>query len=83
MLPEFLEAIPKHTLIAIGTHGFSKYKSEKYEWYCFLEKIIGVLEPTGIIVYGSLSSPIFDEFKAKTNFYYYTPWIYNHGEGAC
>lgn len=83
LLPEFLDAIPKHTLIAIGTHGFSKYKFEKYEWYCFLEKVIKELEPTGIVVYGSLNSPIFDEFKARTNFYYYTPWIYNHGEGDC
>lgn len=47
---EFLSAIPKHKLIAIGTHGFIKELPEKAEWYCFLEKIIKTLEPSGIIV---------------------------------
>ena len=80
LLPEFITAIPKHTLIAIGVHGFCKYKFEKYEWFCFLEKILRELEPTGIIVYGSLSDHIFDTFKEKYNFYFYTPWIYTHGK---
>lgn len=80
LLPEFISAIPKHSLIAIGVHGFCKYKFEKYEWYCFLEKILPVLEPSGVIVYGSLNSTIFDTFKEKYNFYFYTPWIYTHGE---
>ncbi len=72
---EFLAAIPKHALIAIGTHGFIKEKAQKAEWYCSLEKIIDVLEPTGIIVYGSLNGKVFAEFESKCKFYYYEPWI--------
>lgn len=80
LVPEFLSAIPKHCLIAIGAHGFCKYKFEKYEWYCFLEKILVDLEPSGIIVYGTLNDAIFDEFKEKYDFHFYTPWIYTHGK---
>lgn len=75
---EFLAAIPKHSLIAIGTHGFIKETYKKAEWYCFLEKIIDTLEPLGIVVYGNLSGHIFDEFENKCKFYYYEPWIYSN-----
>ena len=75
---EFLSAIPKHTLIAVGTHGFIKEKYKKAEWYCFLEKIISALEPSGIIVYGKLSGNIFKGFEEKCKFYYYEPWIYSN-----
>ena len=74
---EFLSAIPKHTLIAVGTHGFIKEIPQKAEWYCFLEKIIKELEPSGIIIYGKLSGKIFDEFEEKSRLYYYEPWIYS------
>ena len=75
---EFLSAIPKHTLIAVGTHGFIKETYKKAEWYCFLEKIISTLEPSGIIVYGKLSGNIFKDFEEKCKFYYYEPWIYSN-----
>ena len=75
---EFLAAIPKHSLIAIGTHGFIKEIPQKAEWYCFLEHIINVLEPSGIVVYGKLSGKIFEEFESKCKFYYYEPWIYSN-----
>lgn len=82
LLPEFLEAIPKKTLIAVGTHGFIKYKYEKYEWYCFLETVIKTLEPSGIIVYGSLQGKLFDDLKKETPFYCYEPWIKEHRKGG-
>lgn len=81
LIPDFISAIPKNQLIAIGVHGFYKYKFEKYEWYCFLDKILPMLEPNGIIVYGTLNSPIFDKFKARYNFYFYRPWIYTCRKG--
>ena len=74
---EYLTAIPKNTLIAIGTHGFIKEIPQKAEWYCFLEKIIKEIEPSGIVVYGKLSGKIFEEFEEKCKFYFYEPWIYS------
>jgi hypothetical protein len=81
LLPEFLSAIPRNTLIAVGTHGFIKYKYEKYEWYCFLETVLKELEPSGVVVYGSLRDAVFDELKRSTAFYCYEPWITNHRKG--
>lgn len=81
LLMEFLSAIPRRTLIAVGTHGFIKYKYEKYEWYCFLEKVLKELEPSGIVVYGSLRDPIFDDLRQATTFYCYEPWIAEHRKG--
>jgi hypothetical protein len=82
LLPELFQAIPKNSLIAIGVHGFKKYKFEIYEWYCFLEQILDKLQPKGIIVYGNLDNKIFDSFRHKYKFYFYTPWIYgNRNEG--
>lgn len=74
---EFLLAIPQNTLIAIGTHGFIKETYQKAEWYCFLEKVIDVLHPTGIIVYGTLNGKVFDRFRDRCEFFYYEPWIYS------
>ena len=81
LLPEFLEAIPKHCIIAVGTHGFCKEISEKCEWRCFLERIIKELEPSTIVVYGSLNGKIFDDIKESANFVFYEPWITTHRKG--
>lgn len=81
LLPEFLSAIPRNTLIAVGTHGFIKYKYEKYEWYCFLERVLKELEPSSVIVYGSLRDPLFNELKQETAFYCYEPWITERRKG--
>lgn len=75
LVPEFLDAIPKHSIIAVGTHGFIKTTNEKYEWYCFLDTIITKLDPKKIIVYGTLSSKIFDDIKQRQEFVLYDSWI--------
>lgn len=73
LLPEFLSAIPRHTLVAIGTHGFIKQKQEQCEWYCFIETFCKVLQPTGIIVYGSLHNKMFDELKNTIHSFFMNP----------
>lgn len=72
---EFFECIPKNSTVAVGTHGFMKETREKYEWYCFLEQVINDLHPKNIIVYGTLTSRIFDDFKESTNIICYSSWI--------
>lgn len=71
---EFLECIPKESTIAVGTHGFIQKKFEKYEWYCFLDLIVKQLHPTNLVVYGTLNSKLFTDFKAKTNIVCYSSW---------
>lgn len=54
-----LEAYPKHTLIAIGTHGFTKTLDNRRIFAEQVQKIIDALEPAGICVYGPASDYIF------------------------
>jgi len=75
LLPEFLSAIPCHTLVAIGTHGFVHQMQEQCEWYCFIESFCNALQPAGIVVYGSLRNRMFDGLKARYPFFFYDPWI--------
>ncbi len=71
---EFYEAIPKNTLVAVGTHGFIKNKTQKYEWYYCLREIIDTLNPSGIIVYGTLRGKLFDRIKNMVPIYQYDAW---------
>ena len=82
LIPEFLETIPKHSIVAIGTHGFVKTIPEKYEWVCFLEKIIMELEPEKIIVYGTMTGKIFDDIKLNQDFVFYDSWIAKRVKGV-
>lgn len=75
LLDEFLTAVPKRSLIAIGTHGFCKEIREKCEWYCFIEKIIDELDPSAIIVYGTLNGKLFEPLKKRATFIYFDSWI--------
>lgn len=61
-----LEAFPKHTLIAIGTHGFTHRLDNRRIFAEQVDKIIAELEPTGIIVYGPASDDIFGIARLKS-----------------
>jgi hypothetical protein len=54
-----LEAYPKHTLIAIGSHGFTKRLDNRYIFAHQVIRIIDELEPSGICVYGPTPDEIF------------------------
>ena len=54
-----LEAYPKHTLIAIGTHGFTKRLNNRYIFADQVQRVIDELEPSGICVYGPASNELF------------------------
>lgn len=60
-----LEAYPKHTLIAIGTHGFTKRLDNRSIFKEQVKIIIDTLEPIGICVYGPASDEIFGYAKEK------------------
>lgn len=60
-----LEAFPKHTLIAIGTHGFTKSLENRYIFADQVMRIVDELEPSGICVYGPASDEIFGYARLK------------------
>lgn len=74
-IDEFFEAIPKNTLVAIGTHGFCKTIVQKAELFCAIETIIKKLNPSGIIVVGPLNKEIIRNFSDKCKFYVYKSWM--------
>ena len=82
LLPELLSAIPYHSLVAIGTHGFVHQMQEQCEWYCFIEEFCKTLNPTGIVVYGTLHNKMFDELKDRYPFFFYEPWISQRAKGV-
>lgn len=60
-----LEAYPKHTLIAIGTHGFTNRLDNRYIFADQVQKLVDQLEPSGICVYGPILDEIFDYVRLK------------------
>lgn len=75
LVPEFLSAIPKYSIVAVGTHGFTKTKAEMCEWYCFLEQVLEGISPIAVVVYGPTKEFSFADFTDETKFISYTPWI--------
>ena len=60
-----LEAYPKHTLIAIGTHGFTKRLDNRYIFAEQVDRIVEELEPTGICVYGPVPDEVFNFVRMR------------------
>ena len=60
-----LEAYPKHTLIAIGTNGFTHKLEVRYKFAKQMRQIIDLLEPAGICVYGPVPDGIFAYAREK------------------
>lgn len=81
LIPEYLETIPKQSIVAVGTHGFIKTKREKCEWYCFLDTIIKKIMPRKIIIYGTLYGKIFEDIKQKQEFVLYDSWLTKRRKG--
>lgn len=54
-----LTAYPKGTLIAIGTHGFTKRKDNRIMFQEQVSVTVEVVRPSGIVVYGPASDYVF------------------------
>lgn len=60
-----LEAYPHHTLIAIGTNGFTHKLIVRRKFAEQMKVIVDTLNPSGICVYGPTPSEIFDYVRNK------------------
>lgn len=60
-----LEAYPKHSLISIGTHGFTKRLDNRYLFANQVMRVVDELEPKGICVYGPAPDEIFNYVRLK------------------
>ena len=57
------DGIAKHGVIAVGSHGCLKNKTDREIFFKGLEVVIRILKPTTIIVYGSAPKKIFDKYR--------------------
>lgn len=57
--------VPKHSAIAVGSHGCIKLLSDRNHFVAGLEHVVNKLEPTVIVVYGAAPDRIFLPYKQK------------------
>ncbi len=77
LLPEkvaFL-GVEKHSIVAIGTYGCIQTKQDKYHFKAGLEAMLQELEPTVVLVYGSMPNSIFGDYLQYARFVQYPDWI--------
>ena len=55
--------IPRHSVIAVGTHGTLKNLVDRDIFVKGLDVVVKVLRPTAIIVYGSCPDSIFQKYR--------------------
>ena len=60
-----LDAFPKRTLIAIGTHGFTLRKENRAIFAEQIKAVVDSLDPSGICVYGPASDEMFGYARSK------------------
>lgn len=65
---DFLKAIPKNSVIAIGSYGCVHTKDEQKRYRNFLEGILSELEPRYIVVYGAMPMEVFGQYLDKYSF---------------
>lgn len=63
--------LPKNSILAISTHGCIKSNEQKRIFRKGLLKMLELLTPTDVIVYGYMPDSIFGDLKDKTNFHNY------------
>ncbi len=57
--------VPKHSCIAIGSHGCIKLNSDRKLFVEGLEHIVKKIEPQRIVVYGAVPDSIFEKYRSK------------------
>lgn len=67
--------IPEGSIVSIGTLGCIKTREEKKYFIKGLSEMLIRLQPIDVIVYGRGPDCIFEPFKDKTNFHFYSSLI--------
>ena len=55
--------VPKHAIIAVGSHGCMKLRRERELFAVGLEYIVTILKPQTIIVYGTAPDAVFGKYR--------------------
>lgn len=65
---------PKNSIVAIGSYGCISGKDNKYHFKAGLDAMLTELNPTDVIVYGSMPDSVFQEYLRYTRFHQYDDW---------
>ena len=65
---EYLNALPKETVIAIGSYGCVRSCVEKKNFRQFLDEMLPALNPKMVVVYGAMPEDVFGKYKEKYRF---------------
>ena len=74
---EFLTAIPKHSVISIGSYGCVRSNEEKRVFKAFLSDSLPVLQPNAVAVYGAMPDDVFGDFHDQYTFIHCPAYIEN------
>ena len=68
--------VPKHSIVSISTHGaIARNKATNNAMRTYfkegLNKMLDIIEPTDVLVYGYMPKDIFEDVQSRANFYRY------------
>ncbi len=66
--------IEKHSIVAIGAYGCTRYKDDRYHFQAGLEAMLAELVPEIVLVYGPKSRSLLAAYENKTKFIVYPNW---------
>ena len=66
--------VEKGSIVAIGTYGCSKSKEDRYHLSAGLDEMIETIEPSVVLVYGSMAKEVFAPYINSTRFVQYDDW---------
>ena len=73
----------KCSIVSIGSYGCSKRTEDKYHLEAGLESMLSWIEPSYVIVYGSMNPNIFDKYNTQAKFIQIQDWTTcRHNEGG-
>lgn len=77
------QGIPRHQVCAIGTYGQIRDKEKRYLFEKGLERALLSVEPSKVLVYGSMPKEIFKTYEKYVEFYRYPCWREQYAKEAC
>lgn len=75
--------VERHSIVAIGTYGCIKGAENEEHFKAGLAAMLDELAPEIVLVYGSMPSAVFDDFRSLTKFVQYPDWTTLKHQGDC
>lgn len=67
--------VPKNNIVAVSTYGCIRSSESKDRFKKGFDKMLDVLEPSDVVLYGSKPPVVFNEFEERVRIYHFQNWI--------